>query len=126
VPDRGIPFIHYKGEGNDPKKTNNDCNFFSSTMTTDFHTYTMEWTPEAIRVYYDGQLCLENTNWMPTNGISKPSPFDQPFNINLTQALGMFASPFNNFFTDGTTPLPATAEIDYVHVWQRPDLLQAS
>jgi len=44
----------------------------------------------------------------------KPAPFDQPFFIALTQALGQGA----NAFDPSSTPLPATMEIDWVHVWK--------
>ena len=43
-----------------------------------------------------------------------PQPSNQPFFINLTQALGLATNNFN----PGTTPLPATSEIKYVRAWK--------
>ena len=42
----------------------------------------------------------------------KPAPFDQPFIVALTQALGVGANAVT-----AATPLPATTQIDYVRVW---------
>jgi hypothetical protein len=52
-------------------------------------------------------------SWNPAAPLVKPQPFDQPFFINLTQALGIGA----NLFDPATTPLPATTQVDYVRVW---------
>lgn len=41
-------------------------------------------------------------------------PFNQPFFINLTQALGLAPNTCN----PATTPLLATTEIKYGRVWQ--------
>jgi hypothetical protein len=46
--------------------------------------------------------------------VSSPAPFDQPFFILLTQALGVGT----NQFDPATTPLPATTSVDYVRVWK--------
>ena len=108
-PDRAIPYIHYLEAVPDPNVTNNFC------MITDlgaFHTYVAEWTPQTITIEYDGQVCLID-DWKPAPPLLKPAPFDQPFIVVLTQALGSG----NNAFDSATTPLPATTEIDYVRVW---------
>ena len=46
--------------------------------------------------------------------MQRPKPFDQPFMLSLTQALGIDS----NAFVDGTTPLPATTTVDYVRIWK--------
>ncbi len=109
-PDRLIPFIHYNGEQLDPNRTNNDCLVADPTA---FHTYTVEWTPAAITILYDGKTCLVNT-WNPFWPLQRPQPFDQPFIVSLTQALGIGENGFN----PATTPLPATMQVDYVRVWR--------
>ena len=108
-PDRAIPFVHYNAAAYDPNITNNYC--LVSNIAA-FHNYTVEWTPNAITVSYDGHTCLVD-NWNPT-GMVKPAPFDQPFMIALTQALGINTNAFN----PATTPLPATTQVDYVRVWK--------
>lgn len=108
--DRAIPYIHYKPAAPDPNVTNNNCIIGNPD---DFHTYAAEWTPSSIKVIYDGDTCLEDT-WNPASPATKPQPFDQPFIIVLTQALGVGT----NQFDPSTTPLPATTTIDYVRAWR--------
>jgi beta-glucanase (GH16 family) len=120
----GIPTMHYVGDDAPGLKpdfqqdgtTANDVTKWDCAIAdvTQWHTYTLEWTPTAIKTFHDGQPCLNLTTWNPTNGISKPAPFDKAFNINLTQALG--ADALNP--VTASTPLPATTMIDYVYVWK--------
>ena len=109
-PDRAIPYIHYNGERADPNATNNDC--LISDLSA-FHTYALEWTPNTMKISYDGQTCLIN-HWTPAAPLSGSQPFDQPFFIALTQALGVGT----NEFDPAITPLPATTEVDYVKAWK--------
>jgi beta-glucanase (GH16 family) len=108
--DRGIPFMHYLGDDDDATKTNNVCLFANPAG---WHTFTLEWTPQVMKVIYDGKVCLTNTSWSPSTG-KQPAPFDHPFFINLTQALGIGTNAFDHM----ATPLPATTMIDYVYVWK--------
>lgn len=109
-PDRAIPFIHYVPATQDDNVTNNYCMIADISQ---FHTYTVEWTPTAITIVYDGQTCLVD-HWDPAAPLVRPQPFDQPFLVALTQALGIGT----NAFDPATTPLPATTQIDYVRVWK--------
>ena len=77
-----------------------------------FNTYTVLWQPGKITLQVNGQNCIVD-NYSATN-VSAPAPFDQPFFIALTQALGVGT----NGFVDGETPLPATTEVDYVRIWK--------
>lgn len=110
--DRVIPYIHYdydKTTSNLATNTNVVTrNCLLSTVSA-FHTYAAQWTTSTITIYIDGAVCLQD-NLKP----SGTSPFDQPFFINLTQALGVG----NNAFAAKTTPLPATTDIDWVRVWK--------
>ncbi|UTI64276.1 glycoside hydrolase family 16 protein [Paraconexibacter antarcticus] len=108
--DRAIPYIHYNAAAFDPNVTNTSC--FISDIAA-FHSYAVEWTTSTLKVIYDGQTCLVD-DWNPASPLVKPQPFDQPFIIALTQALGIGT----NAFDPATTPLPATTSIDYVRVWK--------
>jgi beta-glucanase (GH16 family) len=108
-PDRVIPYVHYEGDALDPNATNNYC---FVERPEDFHTYVVEWTPQTITVLYDGKACIVD-DWKPTT-LTKPAPFDHPFFLNLTQALGSYG----NKYDESTTPLPATMTIDRVRVWK--------
>jgi beta-glucanase (GH16 family) len=108
--DRAIPYIHYDEAAPDLNVTNTSC------MISDlaaFHTYTLEWTASSMKISYDGKTCLVHS-WIPESPLSKPQPFDQPFFIALTQALGVGT----NEFDPETTPLPATTAVDYVRAWE--------
>lgn len=109
-PDRAIPYVHYNEAAPDPNVTNTNC--LISDLGA-FHTYTVEWTTSSIKVMYDGQTCI-NDSWNPAWPLAKPQPFDQPFIVCLTQALGIG----QNAFDPATTPLPATTSVDYVRVWR--------
>jgi beta-glucanase (GH16 family) len=106
-PDRVIPYVHYTPVGTDPNSTDNFCMIDPS----EFHTYTAVWTTTAITIEFDGRTCLSDS-WNPAAPLVKPQPFDQPFMIALTQALGVGGNAVTP-----STPLPATTEIDYVRVW---------
>jgi beta-glucanase (GH16 family) len=109
-PSRAVPYIHYNPAALDPNATKTSCMLWSLSS---WHKYAVEWTPDSIKVIYDGRSCLID-NWNPAAPLTHPQPFDQPFLIALTQALGMGSNAFN----PSTTPLPATTEIDYVRAWQ--------
>ncbi len=64
-------------------------------------------------ILYDGKTCLVD-RWDPAAPLVAPEPFDQPFFLALTQALGVNT----NAFEPGITPLPATTQIDWVRVWK--------
>ena len=109
-PDRAIPYVHYNAAGTDPNVTNNNC--MISNLAA-FHKYAVEWTTTSIKIIYDGNTCLVN-KWNAAAPLSGQQPFDQPFIVALTQALGVAT----NEFDPGSTPLPATTQIDYVRVWK--------
>jgi beta-glucanase (GH16 family) len=109
-PDRAIPYVHYNGDKLDPNATNNNCLI---SRPEDFHTYVLEWTPQTITVKYDGNVCIVDL-WLPTDGLVRPAPFDHPFHLNMTQALGILG----NAYKSESTPLPATMQIDHVRVWR--------
>ena len=118
-PDRAIPYLHYVF---DPATTNTATNTNIPTnnycMIDDiaqYHTYAVEWTSKNITIIYDGKVCMVN-NWIPGPSLTKPQPFDHPFFLSLTQALGVDAN--GNGFEPGKTPLPAVTEVDYVRVWR--------
>jgi beta-glucanase (GH16 family) len=106
---RAIPYIHYVPARVDYKVTNNYCTIKNISA---FHSYVVIWTPTTITITFDGRTCV-NDSWNPLN-LVKPAPFDQPFFVNLTQALGITTNAFNA----STTPLPATTQVDYVRVWK--------
>jgi len=76
------------------------CNY-----TDDFHIYALEWEPDSIRWYIDGQLLHVTTSGIPHT----------PHYIILNTAIGG-SWPGN---PDSTTTFPQLHEIDYVRVYQK-------
>ena len=109
LPDRAIPFVHYNAATVDMNVTNNYCMINNINA---FHTYLLLWTKNYIQISFDGKTCITDY-WNPASPLSKPQPFDQPFVLALTQALGTGA----NAYDPASTPLPATTQINFVHVW---------
>ena len=101
--DLDVPYVHYSNTDLDPNSTTYTCRI----NPTQFNTYGLEWTPTTLTMLYNGHVCLTDM-WL--NG---PAPFNQPFFIALTQAIGLSGS---NAVTANTT-LPATTEIDWVRAW---------
>ena len=111
-----VPHLHYMyqtGTVNPATNTNIVTNPNCAIDPDAFNDYVVEWTPATITITYNGTTCLID-NWVPQGPEHHPSPFDQPFFVNLTQALGMGPNAFN----PKKTPLPATTEIQFVRIWQ--------
>jgi beta-glucanase (GH16 family) len=110
-----IPYIHY-----DYDKTTTDHATNTNVVTaynctidiSQYNDYAVTWSPGTISITVNGATCLID-NYVPSN-VSSPAPFDQPFFISLTQALGVGTNAFN----PSSTPLPATTSVDYVRVWK--------
>ena len=114
-PTLAIPYIHYNVNWlatNARTNTNTVTNTACTITPGAFHDYVVEWTPTSITMIYDGTPCLID-HWVPLPPLRAPQPFDQPFFINLTQALGISPNTYNS----ATTPLPATTEVKYVRAW---------
>lgn len=108
-PDRVLPYIHYNLSDDDTTVTNTRC------YVTDpwaFHTYSMIWTAGRIVITIDGVTCVDH-KIHAADPLSGSQPFDKPFVVNLTQAMGVgMNAPIAG------TPLPLTTEVDYVRVWK--------
>ena len=108
--DRAIPYIHYgqKVDSRNPV-TNNNCLIKD---TSNFHTYTVEWTASELNIAYDGVTCVSHKiNWLQT--LLGAAPFDKPFIIALTQGLGLGGNALTS-----STPTTGTTQVDYVRVWK--------
>jgi len=106
--DRVVPNVHFTGDEADPTRTSSNC---LVRRPHAFHTYTLTWSPRRIKVQYDGRTCIVN-RWVQYPGLPRTAPFDHPFHVNLTQALGIGSNAVRP-----RTPLPATMVVDYVRVW---------
>lgn len=113
-PGIAIPYIHYLYTFSDAASNTNVVTAYDCSINPDqFNDYVVDWTPTSITTIYNGKVCMVD-HWVPTAPETAPEPFNQPFFINLTQALGVGTNSFNA----NTTPLPASTEVKFVRVWQ--------
>jgi len=116
IPDRAYPYIHYASARPDWNATSGRCRVHDAGA---FHTYTLTWTKRTMTVSVDNRTCLRDT-WRPAPPLKSPAPFDQPFYLVLTQALGRVDG--QNAFDPETTLLPARMQVDSVYVWGEPPI----
>jgi beta-glucanase (GH16 family) len=115
-PNNDVPAIHYPGSNNDPNSSDDNCVHAGSSPAGQFHTYAALWTPTSITTFYDGQPCMTDVYGPYVNNPdTAPEPFNQPFFLALTAALG---AANGDQYRPGVTPLPATTKIDWVRTWQ--------
>jgi hypothetical protein len=92
-----------------------------NTFADDFHEFSLEWEPDEMRFYVDGELIHTVNDWYTAlGGMEKPypAPFNQDFYLQLNLAVGG-NWPGN---PDETTDFSrAEFEIDYVRVYQKPE-----
>jgi hypothetical protein len=110
-----VPYLHYVYDTRTTVTRTNTNTVTAYNCTIDgsaFNTYAVDWEPGKITIYDNGNACLIDK--YKANGLTGPAPFDQPFMIVLTQALGIGT----NAFDPALTPLPATTLVDYVRAWK--------
>lgn len=81
------------------------------TVCTQFHTYQMLWTPDAVRFGIDGK---EHARYDNLRQGRRQWPFDRPQFMILNIAIG---GDLGGKVTD--SDLPTTMEVDYVRVYQK-------
>jgi beta-glucanase (GH16 family) len=80
---------------------------------TAFHTYTMEWDAEEIRMYIDDRQYFSSRK---EGGDWKSWPFDRPFHLLLNLAVG---GDWGGVKGVDETIWPRRMEVDYVRVYQK-------
>ena len=103
-----FPSVHFNGTGSATMQQR-ACKV--PTAGSVFHRYAVEWLPNTMRFYYDGGLCHEQ-GWDPDAPLTGSQPFDQPFNIVMSQAMGQGWNA-----VDSSTPSTGTLEVDWVRAW---------
>ena len=102
-------FNHMKG-------TQVGSSIMASNVAEEFHVYAMEWRPDRIDAFLDGERYFTVTD---TGGGIGAWPFDQRFHLLLNIAVGG-----NWGGAQGVDPsiFPQTMEVDYVRVYEFEDL----
>ena len=89
--------------------------------TDGFHVYAVEWLPDKIKFFVDGELWFMYT---PSDYSNEPAtykewPFDKPFHLIINLAFGGFWGAAKGVDMD---LFPITYEIDYVRVYQSEEI----
>ena len=92
--------------------TQKSANRIIATAMTDFHKYRVDWTPYAVRGYFDDQLMFIFVN--EGKGSSK-WPFDKRFHVILNLAVG---GNWGGAQGVDDSIFPAAMEIDYVRFYK--------
>jgi hypothetical protein len=84
---------------------------------TNFHTYILDWTSNAISWYVDGLRYETQTNWADSGG-AYPFPFNQPFFIIMNLAVGgnYVGNPSTSAINAGST-FPGAMLVDFVRLY---------
>ncbi len=80
--------------------------------STAFHKYRVDWTPYAVRGYYDDVLLFTYVN---DGQGSRSWPFDQKFHLLLNIAVG---GNWGGIKGVDSTAFPTTMQVDYVRVYK--------
>lgn len=93
-------------------------NFPDGGGVTNFNTYTLDWTTNAILFYVNGHLYETQTSWGSSTGNAYPFPFNQPFFLIMNVAVGgsYLGYPTTNAINAGTT-FPGEMLVDYVRIY---------
>lgn len=117
IADRIYGTIHFGGQW--PNNTSAGGQYAPGTnFSQSFHTYAVEWEPDAIRWYVDGNLyrSLTRSNWFSDNAPGNDrAPFDSAFHLLLNIAVG------GNFpgNPSGSSVFPQQMQVDWVRVYRR-------
>ena len=111
-PDRMYSTVHFTNSDNSLESIQGESNNFGD-LSSDYHVYTVEWTPEQIRFLLDGtminELAIEDDM----------KEFLRSFYIILNVAVGGYwpGDP------DNTTVFPQQMLVDYVRVYEQIDFV---
>lgn len=92
-----------------PNYCSDQTNYIAgSDLSAGYHTYGVDWEPNSITWYVDGQVEKTYTN---TSTIS---------NVPMYVLVDLAVDGNSGYAVTPNTPFPATMNVDYVRVWQHP------
>lgn len=82
-------------------------------VSEEFHSYILEWTPDAIKAFVDDSLYFDYKN----DGLEETKwPYNKPFKVIVNVAVGGTWGSLEGIDEDA---FPQTMEVDYVRVYQK-------
>jgi beta-glucanase (GH16 family) len=108
--------IHFSGPTNNHLAASALYTMPNQQLTTDFHTYALEWTTNLVRWYFDDQLYESQTSWSSSTG-PYPAPFNQPFFFIVNLAVGgNYVGNPTPAQINANTVFPGELQVDYIRV----------
>ncbi len=112
--------LHFGGTYPENTSTGGSYSPGGANFSDDFHVYAIEWEPDVMRWYVDGNLYSTkySSQWYSASAPANPrAPFDQEFYIILNAAVGGW---YTGCTSSGcvTDDLPQQFVIDYVRVYE--------
>jgi beta-glucanase (GH16 family) len=117
VPGKTSGAAHYARELNTAEYFSDTYEFPSGTDATEFHEYSLEWTPVSLKWMVDGNLYMQMDHWgtvTEDGAIPQPAPYDQEFYILLNMAVG---GHFDGYTEPDDDFTEAEMLVDYVRVF---------
>ncbi|MHA3840500.1 glycoside hydrolase family 16 protein [Sphingomonas aestuarii] len=102
----------HSGTYNHAKGTQRGAQKRVETACNEFHTYQLDWQPDAITIGIDGRAHMRVTNDMP--GDKGAWPFDRPFHLILNLAVG---GDWGGQKGVDDKAFPMRMTVDYVRHW---------
>jgi beta-glucanase (GH16 family) len=100
--------------------------FLDGSNVADFHTYVLDWTPNAFMWYVDGHLYETQSYWSSSVG-SYPAPFDKPEFIIMNLAVGGSYVGYPSVATiNANGGFPGDMQVDYLRVYNQTPPLKSS
>jgi beta-glucanase (GH16 family) len=118
-PDVLVTSIHTETY-NHTKGTQKGKSVKRQSMTNNFHVYAIEWLPDKIKFFYDDELQYTfDPNMFKDSPTYREWPFDRRFHLLINLAFG---GNWGGARGVDYNILPATYAIDYVRVYQSPEI----
>jgi beta-glucanase (GH16 family) len=118
-PNVNVTSIHTESY-NHTKGTQKGKSVKRQDMMDYFHVYAIEWLPDKIKFFYDGDLQFTyNPGMLKDSPGYKEWPFDRRFHLLINLAFG---GNWGGARGVDFEVLPATYAIDYVRVYQSPEI----
>jgi beta-glucanase (GH16 family) len=125
-PNKVLGTLHFGSQWPNNAHSGGEFEFAKGSSIAEFHTYSVEWLPGEIRWLVDGKEFAKRSHWWSSK-VGKaakesdlnawPAPFDQPFHLVMNVAVG---GRFVGVAPDKSTNFPATMEVDWVRVYEKP------
>ncbi len=107
--------LHSGGTNGDPTAI---YTFPDGGSVINFHTYVLDWSPNAFLFYVDGHLYQTQTSWTSSLGAGFPAPFDKPCFIIMNLAVGgNYVGNPGAATINANGGFPGDLQVDYVRVF---------